>query len=150
MEIRLSAYSRCREAYFFMSGTQQNRSPAGAILAAFAVGLLLTGILLAGSAGWMAKQELSQTAAWSFSTAAVCIGTFVGGWFSAFLQKSRGLVCGAIEGLLMAGLLLVLMFGYGGVLHEMQELRCAMILCSGCTGGFCGMLRAEGRLRASR
>lgn len=126
-----------------MLGTAKDYSTAGSVTISFVIGILLTGILLAGSSAWMAKQELSQTAAWSFSTAAVCIGTFAGGWLSAFLQKSRGLVCGAVEGLLMAGLLVALLFGYGGFLGELQSLRCAMVVCAGCTGGFCGMLRAE-------
>ena len=121
-----------------MSGTQSNRSPAGAILAALLVSLLLTGLLLAGSA------------AWQFATAAVCIGTFAGGWLSAFLQKSRGLVCGAVEGLMMAGILIALLFLQDGVLSEMQELRYAMTICAGCTGGFCGMLRAERHRRVSK
>ena len=133
-----------------MSGTQSNRSPAGATLAALLVSLLLTGLLLAGSAAWMTKRELSQSTVWPFATAAVCIGTFAGGWLSAFLQKSRGLVCGAVEGLMMAGILIALLFLQDGVLSEMQELRYAMTICAGCTGGFCGMLRAERHRRVSK
>ncbi len=133
-----------------MSGTQSNRSPAGAILAALLVSLLLTGLLLAGSAAWMTKRELSQSAAWPFATAVVCISTFVGGWISAFLQKNRGLVCGAIEGLLMVGILFSFLFIQGGTLTEMQELRYAMTICAGCTGGFCGILRAERRRHVSK
>ena len=86
---------------------------------------------------------LENTAAWPLSTAAVCFGTFAGGGLSAFLQKSRGLVCGAVEGLLMAGLLLALLFGHDGVPEPAHELRCAMTLCAGCLGGYCGMLWSE-------
>lgn len=126
-----------------MSGTTSARSPAGPVLVSFVLGLLLTWLCLAGSAAWMERQELSRAAAWPLSTASVCFGTFAGGCLSAFLQKSRGLVCGAVEGLLMSGLLLALLFGNDGVLEQAQELRCAMTLCAGCLGGFCGMLWSE-------
>lgn len=126
-----------------MSETTSARSPAGAVLAAFVLGLLITGLCLTGSAAWMEQQALSRAAAWPLSTAAVCFGTFVGGALSAFLQKSRGLVCGAVEGLLMAGLLLALLFGNDGVPEPAHELRCAMTLCAGCLGGYCGMLWSE-------
>ena len=126
-----------------MSETTSSRSPAGAVLAAFVLGLLITGLCLTGSAAWMEQQALSRAAAWPLSTAAVCFGTLVGGGLSAFLQKSRGLVCGAVEGLLMAGLLLALLFGNDGVPEPAHELRCAMTLCAGCLGGYCGMLWSE-------
>ena len=126
-----------------MSGTKPNHSPAGPVLASFLVGLLITGLSLAGAAAWMEHQGISNAAAWPLSTAAVCLGSFAGGWLAAFLQKSRGLICGAVEGWLIIGLLLALLFGYGGTLNEMQGLRCALVLCAGCLGGFCGMLCTE-------
>lgn len=133
-----------------MSVNQSNHSPAGAILVALLVSLLLAGFLLAGSAAWMTKQELSQSAVWPLATVVVCISTFAGGWISAFLQKNRGLVCGAIEGLLMIGILFSFLFIQGGTLTEMQELRYAMTICAGCTGGFCEILRAERRRHVSK
>ncbi len=130
----------------------RNHSPAGflALPGAFVFGLGVSGALLAAAAGWMERQGLSREAAWPLTTAAICIGSFLGGWLSARVQKSRGLLCGAVQGSLMTALLLALQIIQNGMIQEDVFLRCILMVCSGCVGGFAGILRAERRRVAAR
>ena len=93
----------------------------------------------------MARHGLSQAAAWPMASAAVCAGSLFSGWLAAFFQRSRGLVCGAIQGAMFV--LLLTGFGlYAGFAPaEMQLVRFALVFLFGCLGGIFGMLHTERR-----
>ena len=100
---------------------------------------------MAGLAYLMVRHGLSQAAAWPMASAAVCSGSLLSGWLAAFFQRSRGLVCGAIQGVMFV--LLLTGFGlYAGFAPaEMQLVRFALVFLFGCLGGIFGMLRTERR-----
>lgn len=99
---------------------------------------------MAGLAYLMARQGLSQAAAWPMASAAVCAGSLLSGWLAAFFQRSRGLFCGAIQGILFV--LLLTIFGlWAGFAHRDAASRFALVFLLGCMGGIFGMLRTERR-----
>ena len=110
-----------------------------------AIGGAFAGACMAGLAYLMARHGLSQAAAWPMASAAVCAGSLLSGWLAAFFQRSRGLVCGAIQGAMFV--LLLTGFGlYAGFAPaEMQFVRFALVFLFGCLGGIFGMLRTERR-----
>lgn len=129
-----------------MSGKNNLPSGLGGAAAAFALGAVATGMWMAGAASLMVRRGLSQGAAWPLATAAVCAGALLSGWLFAFLQKKRGIVCGAVQGGLFAGVLLLASLADGAP-SEWQLVRVVLAFGFGCGGGFLGMLCAERRRR---
>ena len=130
-----------------MSGTSTSavKFPAGRALAAFGAGGAFAGACMAGLAFLMTKQGLSQSAAWPMATCAVSAGSLFSGWLMAFWQKSRGLLCGLVQGVLFVFLLLAFGFVSGSPPEELQLMRFGITLLFGCIGGVFGMLRGERR-----
>jgi Trk-type K+ transport system membrane component len=65
----------------------------------------------------------------------------------AILKKGKGLVWGAAEGALFAGLLFILGTLYQSEWETMQFVRAGLVLLMGVLGGILGMLRAERKRR---
>ena len=80
-------------------------------------------------------------------SSAVCLGSFLSGLLMAILQKGKGLVWGAAEGVLFAGLLFILGTLYQSEWETMQFVRAGLVLLMGVLGGILGMLRAERKRR---
>ena len=125
--------------------SEQKKFSVGSALLAFGIGGAFAGVCMAGLAYLMAKHGLSRSAAWPMASAAVCAGSLLSGWLTAVFQRSRGLLCGAMQGTLF--ILLLLGFGlYAGFAPaEQQVLRFALVFLFGCMGGVFGMLRTERR-----
>ena len=87
-------------------------------------------------------------AAAPLATAAVCLGSFLSGLLMAILQRAKGLVWGAAEGVLFAGLLFILVHCYQ-VSETMQFVRAGLVLLMGVLGGVLGMLRTGGGAECS-
>ena len=104
-------------------------------------------VSLAGFGWLMVKQGLTQEAAAPLATAAVCLGSFLSGLLMAILQKGKGLVWGAAEGALFAGLLFILGTLYQSEWETMRFVRAGLVLLMGVLGGILGMLRAERKRR---
>ena len=118
--------------------SEQKKFSVGPALLAFGIGGAFAG-------SCMARQGLSQAAAWPMASAAVCAGSLLSGWLAAFFQRSRGLLCGAIQGILFVLLLTIFGLWAGFSPTEMQLLRFALVFLFGCMGGIFGMLRTERR-----
>ena len=93
------------------------------LLAALGFGAACAAGSGAGLAWLMASRGMGPGAAWPFATAAVCLGSLLGGWLLALLQKNRGLV-------------------WGGVPDAAQAARLALVTLSGAAGGCAGARRA--------
>ena len=78
------------------------------LLLAGAVGVMVTAGWLAAMAALMTAQGYSGAAAPPLATAAVGAGSLCSGWIAAFCKKERGLLCGLVQGLFYAALLVVL------------------------------------------
>ena len=140
-----------------MSDTK--KFPAIGLLVVFGVGSAAAAVSLAGFGwlnpmskdigfGWlMVKQGLTQEAAAPLATAAVCLGSFLSGLLMAILQKGKGLVWGAAEGVLFAGLLFILGTLYQSEWETIQFVRAGLVLLMGVLGGILGMLRTERKRR---
>lgn len=132
-----------------MSDTK--KFPAIGLLVVFGVGSAAAAVSLAGFGWLMVKQGLTQEAAAPLATAAVCLGSFLSSFLSgllmAILQKGKGLVWGAAEGALFAGLLFILGTLYQSEWETMQFVRAGLVLLMGVLGGILGMLRAERKRR---
>ncbi len=74
-----------------------------------------------------------------FGIVAACIGTFGGGFISARISGSAGMLIGTVNGVLM----FVLLLGAGAVIGEMPEavslLRLVLMVLSGAIGGVVGV-----------
>ena len=129
------------------NGNSPAKFPAGRALVSFGAGCCVTGACMAGLAALMAQQGLSQDVAWPMATCAVSAGSLFSGWLMAFWQKSRGLLCGVVQGALFVFLLLCFGLLSGSPLQEMQLVRFEVTLLFGCIGGVLGMLRSERKRR---
>ena len=78
------------------------------LLLAGTVGVMVTAGWLAAMAALMTAQGYSGAAAPPLATAAVGAGSLCSGWIAAFCKKERGLLCGLVQGLFYAALLVVL------------------------------------------
>lgn len=123
-----------------MSDTK--KFPAIGLLVVLGVGSAAAAVSLTGFGWLMVKQGLTQEA-----TAAVCLGSFLSGLLMAILKKGKGLVWGATEGALFAGLLFILGTLYQSEWETMQFVRAGLVLLMGVLGGILGMLRAERKRR---
>lgn len=122
-----------------MSDTK--KFPAIGLLVVLGVGSAAAAVSLTGFGWLMVKQGLTQEAAAPLATAAVCLGSFLSGLLMAILQKGKGLVWGAAEGALFAGLLFILGTLYQSEWETMQFVRAGLVLLMGVLGGVLGMLR---------
>lgn len=125
--------------------SEQKKFSVGPALLAFGIGGAFAGGCMAGLAYLMAQQGLPQTVAWPMASAAVCAGSLLSGWLAAFFQRSRGLLCGAVQGGMFILLLAVFGLCTGFSVTEMQLVRFALVFGFGCIGGVFGMLRTERR-----
>ena len=130
------------------NGNSSEKFPAGRALVSFGAGCCVTGACMAGLAALMAQKGLSQDVVWPMATCAVSAGSLFSGWLMAFWQKSRGLLCGVIQGALFVFLLLGLSLLSGAPPQEIQLVRFAVALLFGCIGGVLGLLRSERKRRA--
>ena len=130
------------------NGNSPAKFPAGRALVSFGAGCCVTGACMAGLAALMAQKGLSQDVVWPMATCAVSAGSLFSGWLMAFWQKSRGLLCGVIQGALFVFLLLGLSLLSGAPPQEIQLVRFAVALLFGCIGGVLGLLRSERKRRA--
>lgn len=130
-----------------MSAKRIWRSAPVSVLAAFALGAAGSAGCGAALAALMASRGMSPAAAWPFATAAVCVGSLLGGWMLALLQKSRGLLWGAGVGLAYALALLGFQAAGGGIPDGAQLARLALVVLSGAAGGSAGGSRAGKKRR---
>lgn len=121
--------------------------PAVGMLAAFGLGGAAAAGCLVGFGWLMVQQGLTQDAAGPLATAAVCLGSFLSGLVLAAFQREKGLLWGAAEGGLFAGVLFLLGTLYQSEWGSAQFLRVGLVLMAGMLGGILGMLRTERRRR---
>jgi len=115
------------------------------LLLAGAVGVMVTAGWLAAMAALMTAQGYSGAAAPPLATAAVGAGSLCSGWIAAFCKKERGLLCGLVQGLFYAALLVVLSVPSGTLT---EELRFAVLILCGSIGGLLGMVTREKKRRS--
>ena len=135
--------------------SEKNLFPAElrVLLLAGAVGVMVTAGWLAAMAALMTAQGYSGAAAPPLATAAVGAGSLCSGWIAAFCKKERGLLCGLVQGLFYAALLVVLSVPSGTLTEEPQPYMGGMtkidvlILC-GSIGGLLGMVTREKKRRS--
>ena len=111
-------------------------------LLAGAVGVMVTAGWLAAMAALMTAQGYSGAAAPPLATAAVGAGSLCSGWIAAFCKKERGLLCGLVQGLFYAALLVVLSVPSGTLT------RFAVVILCGSIGGLLGMVTREKKRRS--
>ena len=127
--------------------SEKNLFPAElrVLLLAGAVGVMVTAGWLAAMAALMTAQGYSGAAAPPLATAAVGAGSLCSGWIAAFCKKERGLLCGLVQGLFYAVLLVVLSIPSGTLTEEPPLLRFAVVILCGSIGGLLGMVSREVR-----
>ena len=123
---------------------------------------VVTAVCLAAMAAWMVAQKCPGTAAEPLAaaqgysgaaapplaTAAVGAGSLCSGWIAAFCKKERGLLCGLVQGLFYAALLVVLSVPSGTLTEEPPLLRFAVVILCGSIGGLLGMVTREKKRRS--
>ena len=109
--------------------SEKNLFPAElrVLLLAGAVGVMVTAGWLAAMAALMTAQGYSGAAAPPLATAAVGAGSLCSGWIAAFCKKEHGLLCGLVQGLFYAALLVVLSVPSGTLTEEPPLLRFAVL-----------------------
>ena len=117
------------------------------LLAALGFGAACAAGSGAGLAWLMASRGMGPGAAWPFATAAVCLGSLLGGWVLALLQKSRGLLWGAGLGLGYALALLCVQLASGGIPDAAQLARLALVALAGAAGGSAGVRKNKKKRR---
>lgn len=105
--------------------SEKNLFPAElrVLLLAGAVGVMVTAGWLAAMAALMTAQGYSGAAAPPLATAAVGAGSLCSGWIAAFCKKEHGLLCGLVQGLFYAALLVVLSVPSGTLTEEPPQLN---------------------------
>jgi putative membrane protein (TIGR04086 family) len=125
---------------------QQNQSDNGILIRSFGIGVLVGFIVLIVSllsiAVLMTFLDVSQPAVTALSVIAGAIAAFAGGWTSGRISEKRGLMMGAICGLLL--FLLVCIVGL--ILHRSMQMgflfiKLAAFLFAGMAGGVVGVNR---------
>ena len=117
------------------------------LLAAFGLGAVAAAACGAAFAWLMAARGLGPGSAGPFATAAVCVGSLLGGRVLALLQKSRGLLWGSLLGLAYALVLLGVQLACGGIPDAAQLVRLGLVLLSGAAGCSAGALGAGKKRR---
>lgn len=130
-----------------MSAKKIGSGISGAPLIAAGIGAVITALALAGMAQWMIHQGWSASAAAPLASIAVCCGSLCSGVCVAVLKKERGLLNGAVQGILFAGALLLAALLDGGFVENSHLIRCAMVLLCGAVGGLVGMSLCERKRR---
>lgn len=117
--------------------SEKNLFPAElrVLLLAGTVGVMVTAGGLAAMAALMTAQGYSGAVAPPLATAAVGAGSLCSGWIAAFCKKERGLLCGLVQGLFYAALLVVLSVPSGTLTEEPPLLRFAVLILCGSIGG---------------
>lgn len=130
--------------------SEKNLFPAElrVLLLAGAVGVMVTAGWLAAMAALMTAQGYSGAVAPPLATAAVGAGSLCSGWIAAFCKKERGLLCGLVQGLFYAALLVVLSVPSGTLTEEPPLLRFAVLILCGSIGGLLGMVTREKKRRS--
>lgn len=128
-----------------MSGTKT--FPVVRVLLSFGAGIATAAGCLGGFGWLMVRQGMTQEAASPLATAAVCLGSFLGGFLLSAFQKEKGLVCGVTEGVLFVGALVLLGTLYQSEWQTPQLIRAGFVLAAGTLGGILGMLRVGRRRR---
>lgn len=115
--------------------------PGGVIIPAFSafLGAVATVLSLFGMAQWMVYQGWSASVAAPLASTAICIGSLCSGMCAAFCKKEKGLLNGAVQGLLFAGVLLLTLLGYDSSMETLLLIRCAAAVLCGAIGGLLGM-----------
>lgn len=103
------------------------------------VGVLVSAGCLSGMAALMVSRGLSGSIAAPLATAAAGMGSFCGGWVLAFCQRERGLLCGTVQGILLAVLLTVLALPAETLIENTVLLRLGIVVLCGSLGGFLGV-----------
>lgn len=116
-------------------------------LISFGAGLAAACGCAAALAALMAAQGLGHGMVWPFATAAVSAGSLLSGWLMGFLQKARGLIWGAIQGLLYSALITAQAAASGNFPDSTQLLRLGLVVLFGAIGGYLGLLNAGKKRR---
>lgn len=103
------------------------------------LGSVVTALALFGAAKWMVYQGWSASVTIPLASAAVCIGSLCSGLCAAFCKKEKGLLNGAVQGLLFAGVLLLAALGNDNSVETLHLIRCAAVVFCGALGGLLGM-----------
>lgn len=107
----------------------------GRFFGIFGVGVAAAALNLCGMATLMAGHGLSRALAWPLATAAVCAAAAFSGALFAFIQKRRGLVCGAAQGAMLALFLLLAQLAADSSPDSKQALGLGLIVLAGAAGG---------------
>ena len=103
-------------------------------------------ILLLISFIFVKMQSVPEAAITPVAIVIVCIGAFVGGYFSARIKKNMGMAVGAITAMLMFVILLLIGTAcFGDNLGIVSLLRMAVMLISGAIGGILGVNKRKRR-----
>lgn len=91
-------------------------------------------------------QSVPEAAITPAALVIVCIGAFVGGYFSARIKKNMGMAVGAITAIVMFVILLLIGTAcFGDNLGIVSLLRMAVMLISGAIGGILGVNKRKRR-----
>ena len=126
-----------------MSAKKISSGILGIPLIAAALGAFITALALAGMAQWMVYQGWSASMSAPLASIAVCIGSLCSGMCAAVLKKEKGLLNGAVQGIIFAGSLLLAALLDGNAVESIHLIRCMAVLLCGAAGGLLGMSLRE-------
>lgn len=126
-----------------MSAKKIGSGIIGVPLAAAVFGAFITALALAGMAQWMLHQGWSASAAAPLASISVCAGSLCSGVCAAVLKKEKGLLNGAVQGIIFAGALLLAVLLDGNAVESIHLIRCMAVLLCGAAGGLLGMSLRE-------
>lgn len=120
---------------------------AKAIIFGTVIGAIVcTVMLLTVSFIFVKMQSVPEIAVIPAAIFIVCTGAFVGGYFSARIKKSMGMAVGALSGLLMfVVLLLIGLLFSGDSFGLISLLRMILMIVSGAIGGVLGVNKRKRR-----
>ena len=112
------------------------------LLIGVAVGILVCTLLLLLMAAVIQRVDVPRGAALPLAVGAAAVGAFLGGLTAALISKQRGLLLGAVSGLVL--FLLVLLAGlarYAAVDGSTALLKAVVLVVVGAVGGVLGVNR---------
>ncbi|MGN1457599.1 MAG: TIGR04086 family membrane protein [Acutalibacteraceae bacterium] len=114
---------------------------AKAVAVGTVVGLVICMLILLVITFMLVKiQKFPETAVVPVAIFTACIGAFVGGYFSARVKKSNGLLMGAVCALVMFVVLLLVGIAFAGdIFGVVSLLRMGVMIISGAIGGVLGV-----------